>query len=181
VHQRWPAAQRWVDPGDDEGRRGDRAAHAEAGADALHQRGLARAERPGQDLLAQALFGLMAITGQQATGPRPVGVSIIDHHGASADLVTRYRIGTAVDPADTLALATALKATAADGPARDGYLSALAAARDRFTFESNMTGLRAFLAAGQHAPDIGTRQHTETVADLMARRPLLAGPPTPLL
>ncbi len=40
------------------------------------------AERPGQDLLAQALFGIMAITGQQATGPRPVGVSAIDHHGA---------------------------------------------------------------------------------------------------
>jgi len=106
---------------------------------------------------------------------------IIDHHGASADLVTRYRIGTAVDPADTLALAVALKAAATDGPARDGYLNALAAARDRFTYESNMTGLRAFLAASRHAPDIGTRQHTEAVADLMARRPLLAEPPTPLL
>lgn len=41
------------------------------------------AERPGQDLLAQALFGMMAITGQPQTGPRPVGVSIIDHHGAA--------------------------------------------------------------------------------------------------
>ena len=41
------------------------------------------AERPGQDLLAQALFGLMTITGQAATGPRPVGVSAIDHHGAA--------------------------------------------------------------------------------------------------
>jgi crotonobetainyl-CoA:carnitine CoA-transferase CaiB-like acyl-CoA transferase len=41
------------------------------------------AERPGQDLLAQALFGMMAITGQAATGPRPAGASIIDHHGAA--------------------------------------------------------------------------------------------------
>jgi crotonobetainyl-CoA:carnitine CoA-transferase CaiB-like acyl-CoA transferase len=41
------------------------------------------AERPGQDLLAQALFGMMAITGQQQTGPRPVGVSAIDHHGGA--------------------------------------------------------------------------------------------------
>ena len=41
------------------------------------------AERPGQDLLAQALFGMMAITGQAQTGPRPVGVSAIDHHGAA--------------------------------------------------------------------------------------------------
>lgn len=41
------------------------------------------AERPGQDLLAQALFGIMAITGQPQTGPRPVGASIIDHHAAS--------------------------------------------------------------------------------------------------
>jgi crotonobetainyl-CoA:carnitine CoA-transferase CaiB-like acyl-CoA transferase len=41
------------------------------------------AEKPGQDLLAQALFGMMAITGQAATGPRPAGASIIDHHGAA--------------------------------------------------------------------------------------------------
>jgi crotonobetainyl-CoA:carnitine CoA-transferase CaiB-like acyl-CoA transferase len=58
------------------------------------------AERPGQDLLAQALFGMMAITGQAATGPRPVGVSAIDHHGAAllamgilAALVRRVRTG----------------------------------------------------------------------------------------
>src|SRR5438445_1652360 len=58
------------------------------------------AARPGQDLLAQALFGLMAITGQQATGPRPVGVSAVDHHGAAlfamgilAALVRRERTG----------------------------------------------------------------------------------------
>jgi crotonobetainyl-CoA:carnitine CoA-transferase CaiB-like acyl-CoA transferase len=57
-------------------------------------------ERPGQDLLAQALFGLMAITGQAQTGPRPVGVSAVDHHGAAvfamgilAALVRRTRTG----------------------------------------------------------------------------------------
>ncbi|HYY38272.1 MAG TPA: CaiB/BaiF CoA-transferase family protein, partial [Xanthobacteraceae bacterium] len=58
------------------------------------------AQRPGQDLLAQALFGLMAITGQPATGPRPVGVSAVDHHGAAlfamgilAALLRRERTG----------------------------------------------------------------------------------------
>ena len=58
------------------------------------------AERPGQDLLAQALFGMMAITGQAQTGPRPVGVSAIDHHGAAlfalgicAALLRRERTG----------------------------------------------------------------------------------------
>src|SRR5437764_1127532 len=58
------------------------------------------AERAGQDLLAQALFGLMAITGQPATGPRPVGVSAVDHHGAAlfamgilAALLRRERTG----------------------------------------------------------------------------------------
>jgi len=57
-------------------------------------------ERPGQDLLAQALFGMMAITGQAANGPRPAGVSVIDHHGAAlfamgilAALVRRTRTG----------------------------------------------------------------------------------------
>jgi len=58
------------------------------------------AGRAGQDLLAQALFGLMAITGQPATGPRPVGVSVVDHHGAAlfamgilAALLRRERTG----------------------------------------------------------------------------------------
>jgi crotonobetainyl-CoA:carnitine CoA-transferase CaiB-like acyl-CoA transferase len=58
------------------------------------------AARPGQDLLAQALFGMMAITGQASTGPRPVGVSAVDHHGAVllamgvlAALVRRARTG----------------------------------------------------------------------------------------
>jgi len=58
------------------------------------------AEKPGQDLLAQALFGMMTITGQAATGPRPAGASVIDHHGAAlfalgimAALVRRQRTG----------------------------------------------------------------------------------------
>jgi crotonobetainyl-CoA:carnitine CoA-transferase CaiB-like acyl-CoA transferase len=57
-------------------------------------------DRPGQDLLAQALFGMMAITGQARTGPRPAGVSVIDHHGAAlfamgilAAIVRRQRTG----------------------------------------------------------------------------------------
>ena len=47
VHQRHPAVA--VHAGDDERRRGDRLADAEAGADALRQRGLAGPERPDQD------------------------------------------------------------------------------------------------------------------------------------
>jgi crotonobetainyl-CoA:carnitine CoA-transferase CaiB-like acyl-CoA transferase len=58
------------------------------------------AQRPGQDLLAQALFGIMAITGQPSSGPRPAGVSVVDHHGAAllamgilAALIRRQRTG----------------------------------------------------------------------------------------
>jgi crotonobetainyl-CoA:carnitine CoA-transferase CaiB-like acyl-CoA transferase len=57
-------------------------------------------EKPGQDLLAQALFGIMAITGEKRSGPRPVGASIVDHHGAAlfamgilAAIVRRQRTG----------------------------------------------------------------------------------------
>jgi crotonobetainyl-CoA:carnitine CoA-transferase CaiB-like acyl-CoA transferase len=57
-------------------------------------------DKPGQDLLAQALFGMMAITGQASTGPRPAGASIVDHHGAAlfamgilAALLRRQRNG----------------------------------------------------------------------------------------
>jgi crotonobetainyl-CoA:carnitine CoA-transferase CaiB-like acyl-CoA transferase len=58
------------------------------------------AEKPGQDLLIQALSGLAAITGTRETGPRPVGVSAVDHHGAAllalgvlAALLGRARTG----------------------------------------------------------------------------------------
>jgi crotonobetainyl-CoA:carnitine CoA-transferase CaiB-like acyl-CoA transferase len=57
-------------------------------------------DKPGQDLLAQALFGIMAITGQASTGPRPAGASVVDHHGAAlfamgilAAIVRRQRTG----------------------------------------------------------------------------------------
>lgn len=40
-------------------------------------------DRPGQDLLIQAVSGLAAITGTAESGPRPVGVSAVDHHGAA--------------------------------------------------------------------------------------------------
>jgi crotonobetainyl-CoA:carnitine CoA-transferase CaiB-like acyl-CoA transferase len=41
------------------------------------------ADKPGQDLIIQAMSGLAAITGTAETGPRPVGVSAADHHGAA--------------------------------------------------------------------------------------------------
>jgi crotonobetainyl-CoA:carnitine CoA-transferase CaiB-like acyl-CoA transferase len=57
-------------------------------------------DRPGQDLLIQALSGLMAITGSVQDGARAVGVSAADHHGAAllalgvlAALVGRNRSG----------------------------------------------------------------------------------------
>ncbi|SAK77869.1 L-carnitine dehydratase/bile acid-inducible protein F [Caballeronia catudaia] len=55
--------------------------------------------RPGQDLLIQALSGLATITGTN-DGPRAVGVSAVDHHGAAlfaagilAALLRRERTG----------------------------------------------------------------------------------------
>jgi crotonobetainyl-CoA:carnitine CoA-transferase CaiB-like acyl-CoA transferase len=56
--------------------------------------------RPGQDLLVQALSGLATITGTREHGPRAVGVSAVDHHGAAllaagilAALVAKGRTG----------------------------------------------------------------------------------------
>lgn len=58
------------------------------------------ASRPGQDLIIQAMSGLAAITGSRQHGPRAVGVSAADHHGAAlmamgilAALVRRVRTG----------------------------------------------------------------------------------------
>jgi crotonobetainyl-CoA:carnitine CoA-transferase CaiB-like acyl-CoA transferase len=39
--------------------------------------------RPGQDLIIQAMSGLAAISGRRGDGPRAVGVSVVDHHGAA--------------------------------------------------------------------------------------------------
>ena len=57
--------------------------------------------RPGQDLLVQALSGLATITGTRKSGPRAIGVSAVDHHGAAlfaagilAALVKRARSGS---------------------------------------------------------------------------------------
>ena len=41
------------------------------------------ADMPGQDLVIQAMSGLAAITGTAESGPRPVGVSAVDHHAAA--------------------------------------------------------------------------------------------------
>lgn len=56
--------------------------------------------RPGQDLIIQAMSGLATITGTREDGPRVVGVSAVDHHagallaaGILAALVRRQRTG----------------------------------------------------------------------------------------
>lgn len=57
-------------------------------------------DRPGQDMLVQAISGLAAVSGDDEDGARPVGVSAVDHHGAMilamsilAALVNRGRTG----------------------------------------------------------------------------------------
>lgn len=40
-------------------------------------------ERPGQDLLLQAMTGIAAATGHTSNGARAVGFSVVDHHGAA--------------------------------------------------------------------------------------------------
>ncbi len=60
------------------------------------------ADRPGQDLLIQAISGLATITGTRTGGPRAVGASAVDSHGAAlfaagilAALLKRERTGLA--------------------------------------------------------------------------------------
>jgi crotonobetainyl-CoA:carnitine CoA-transferase CaiB-like acyl-CoA transferase len=56
--------------------------------------------RPGQDMLIQAMSGLAAVSGDFEDGAHPVGVSAVDHHGAMimamsilAALINRNRTG----------------------------------------------------------------------------------------
>jgi crotonobetainyl-CoA:carnitine CoA-transferase CaiB-like acyl-CoA transferase len=41
------------------------------------------AQKPGQDLLAQARSGLISVTGAPEQGPTPVGAAIVDQHGGA--------------------------------------------------------------------------------------------------
>lgn len=41
------------------------------------------AQKPGQDLLAQARSGLISVTGTPEQGPTPVGAAIVDQHGGA--------------------------------------------------------------------------------------------------
>ena len=41
------------------------------------------AQKPGQDLLAQARSGLVSVTGTPEGGPTPVGAAIVDQHGGA--------------------------------------------------------------------------------------------------
>ena len=57
-------------------------------------------DRPGQDLLLQAMSGLASISGRAGTPPAPVGAPIVDQHGAAllamgvlAALLDRTRTG----------------------------------------------------------------------------------------
>jgi crotonobetainyl-CoA:carnitine CoA-transferase CaiB-like acyl-CoA transferase len=57
-------------------------------------------DRPGQDLLLQALSGLASISGRAGQPPTPVGTAVVDQHGASllaigvlAALLERQRTG----------------------------------------------------------------------------------------
>ena len=40
-------------------------------------------DRPGQDLLLQALSGLASISGRAGQPPTPVGTAVVDQHGAT--------------------------------------------------------------------------------------------------
>src|SRR5215470_19072122 len=60
-------------------------------------------DRPGQDLLLQALSGLASISGRAGQPPTPVGTAVVDQHGATllamgvlAALLERARTGQGV-------------------------------------------------------------------------------------
>jgi crotonobetainyl-CoA:carnitine CoA-transferase CaiB-like acyl-CoA transferase len=57
-------------------------------------------DRPGQDLLMQAITGLASISGREGQPPQPVGTAVVDQHGATllalgvlAGLLERGRTG----------------------------------------------------------------------------------------
>lgn len=96
---------------------------------------------------------------------------VVDHHGATADVVAALGIGAVVDPTDPRAMATALVDAVRASPTRAGYLAALHQHRGRFQLEAHVGGLLAFLDAGRRAADIGSAEHTNAVEELIRSHP----------
>lgn len=101
---------------------------------------------------------------------------VVDHYGATADLVAARGIGAVVAPGEPHALATALVEATRDGPLRTRYLTALHEHRSRFRLEAHTSGLLEFLDADRRAPDFGSADHTNAVEDLIRAYPNLHRP-----
>ncbi|MDQ1031463.1 glycosyltransferase involved in cell wall biosynthesis [Streptomyces umbrinus] len=102
---------------------------------------------------------------------------VADGYGATGHLVRALGIGPVVDPADTAALAAALRQATTEGPARTQYLTSLASVQDRFTLEHHLTALLEFLETGRPAPDRGHRTHRTAIQDLLTQHPALRQQP----
>jgi glycosyltransferase involved in cell wall biosynthesis len=96
---------------------------------------------------------------------------VVDHYGATADLVAAYGFGAVADPTDPGGFATALLGAVRDGPVRAGSLNALYRHRDRFELERHIGPLLDVLATGRRAPDIGSVGHRRAVDGLVAGQP----------
>lgn len=106
---------------------------------------------------------------------------LIDSHGASGMWAKAHGIGAAIDPADTTALAVAMRSLAHDTATRRIHTEAITACRDRLSYEANTEGLLRFLDTGRRAPDSGNRWQTTALSELLSTHPGLREPPQPLL
>jgi glycosyltransferase involved in cell wall biosynthesis len=102
---------------------------------------------------------------------------IVDHYGATGQLVTASGIGAAVDPADVDSLAAALVAATQDGQARIRFAAALRDHRPRFELERYIGNVLAFLDSDRRAPDAGKAGQLTAIDDLVGSYPLLGHPP----
>ncbi|BCJ61582.1 hypothetical protein C1I93_05905 [Micromonospora endophytica] len=106
---------------------------------------------------------------------------VIDSFGASADWVTQWGIGLAVDTRDPDAVADALTRLVFDTATYQRCLDAIDRARLAHRYQAHIGNLLAFLRTGTRAPDAGSPRQQAAVAQLLRRRPsLIAAPSNPI-
>lgn len=102
---------------------------------------------------------------------------VVDHHGATGDLVRSLDIGFAVDSGDVRSLAAALARIKSDAHTYQRLTRNIERVRTDYQIDSHVQQLIEIVNRGQPAPDKGTARHTQLVSDILSQYPALEESP----
>lgn len=102
---------------------------------------------------------------------------VVDHHGATGDLVRSLDIGFAVDTEDIRSLASALARVKSDVHTYQRLTRNIERLRPEYQIDLHVRKLIEIVNRGQPAPDKGTAKHNQLVTDILLQHLVLAESP----